>query len=131
MKLLLIALGGAAGTILRYLVAGIDYGFSKSFFPVGTLVVNLSGAFVIGLLWGLFEESNIPPAIRMPIFIGVLGGYTTFSTFALESFNLMRDGEYIAALINILASNILGIALVFIGFILAKFLILNFKGALR
>ena len=128
-KLLFIALGGAAGTLLRYAVSIIGDRFYGSVFPAGILIVNLSGAFTVGFLWGLFEESNIPSPFRAPIFIGVLGGYTTFSTYALENFNLIRNGEYKIALINILASNILGIALVFIGFIIAKLLITNIKGA--
>jgi CrcB protein len=129
-KLMFIALGGAAGTLLRYVVSGISYRFSDGVFPLGTLIVNLSGAFIIGFLWGLFEESNMPSSFRAPIFIGIIGGYTTFSTFALESFNLMRGGEYKIALINILASNIFGIGLVFVGFILAKLFIINIKGAI-
>ncbi len=129
-KLLFIALGGAAGTLLRYVVSGIGDRFSDGVFPLGTLIVNLSGAFIIGFLWGFFEESNIPSSFRAPIFIGIIGGYTTFSTFALESFNLIRGGEYKIALINILASNIFGIGLVFIGFILAKLFITNIKGGL-
>ncbi len=130
-ELLFIALGGAVGTLLRYAASGIDYGkFSNGIFPIGTLVINLSGSFAIGFLWGLFEGSNISPAVRIPILIGVIGGFTTFSTFTLESFNLMRDGEYKLALINILVSDILGIGLVFIGFILSKILIANLKGVM-
>ncbi len=129
LKLLFIALGGAAGTLLRYGISGISYGFSDGVFPFGTLVVNLSGAFTIGFLWGLFEGSNISSTVRTPIFVGILGGYTTFSTYALESFNLIRNKEYKIALINILASNIFGISLVFTGFIISKLLIANLKGA--
>jgi len=120
MKLLLIGIGGAAGAVLRYVVSGLDYRFSYGVLPVSTLVVNLSGSLVIGLLWGLFEVYPVSSNARMFIFIGLLGGFTTFSTFALENFNLMRDGEFSVALLNILLSNVLGIALVYAGYALAR-----------
>jgi CrcB protein len=119
-KLLFIGLGGALGSMARYIVSGLDYKFSGGVFPVGTLAVNLTGSLVIGLLWGLFETTDVAPNIRMFIFIGILGGFTTFSTFALENFNLIRDGERAIALVNILLSNILGIGLVFAGYGLAR-----------
>lgn len=120
MKILFIGLGGAIGTILRYIVSGLDYKWSQGIFPVSTFVVNLSGSLVIGLLWGLFEEIAISSTVRMFIFIGILGGFTTFSTFALENFNLLRDGEKTIAIWNILLSNTVGILLVFVGYALAR-----------
>ncbi|MDD4909089.1 MAG: fluoride efflux transporter CrcB [Candidatus Omnitrophica bacterium] len=128
LRLFFIALGGAAGTLLRYIASGIDYRFSNGVFPVSTLVVNLAGSLVIGFLWGIFERLAVAPTVRMFIFIGILGGFTTFSTFSLENFNLIRDGEFKIAVINILASNIIGIALVFAGFAAARFLMANLKG---
>ncbi len=89
-------------------------------FPWGTLAVNLTGSFAIGLLWGVFEVENMSSNARHFIFVGLLGGFTTFSTFALESFSLFRDGEVKLALSNLLISNIVGLALVFAGFLLAK-----------
>jgi CrcB protein len=74
-------------------------------------------------LWGLFEVENLSPQVRNFVFIGILGGFTTFSTFTLESLNLFRDGEIKLALSNILASNIIGVALVFAGFFLSKYII--------
>lgn len=126
-KLLLIAAGGALGTLLRYVVSGLDYKFSNGVFPFSTLVVNLSGSLVIGFLWGLFEQSSAPAYIRMFIFIGILGGFTTFSTFSLENFNLLRDGEFKIAFANIILTNVLGIGLVYFGFIMSRFLINLFK----
>ncbi len=123
MKILLIGIGGALGSILRYFVSGLDYRFSNGIFPVGTLVVNLSGSLLIGFLWALFEQVAISSNIRMFIFIGILGGYTTFSTFTLESFNLLRDNERAIALTNILLSNFLGVLFVFIGYAGAKALV--------
>jgi CrcB protein len=119
-KLLFIGLGGAVGSILRYVVSGIDYKFSGGVFPVGTLVVNLAGSFVIGFLWGIFESAVVSSQVRMFVFIGILGGFTTFSTFALENFNLIRDGERGIACVNMILSNVFGIGLVFAGYWIAK-----------
>jgi CrcB protein len=119
-KFILLAAGGAIGTILRYSLSGFSYRFFNGVFPWGTLAVNLTGSFIIGLLWGLFEIENISSNVRNFIFVGILGGFTTFSTFAIESLNLFRDGEVKLALTNILASNIIGIVLVFLGFIIAR-----------
>jgi fluoride exporter len=126
-KLLFIAFGGAIGAVMRYLMSGLDYKFSQGVFPVSTLVINLLGSLVIGFLWGLFEAVVVTSNVRMFIFIGILGGFTTFSTFALENFNLIRDGERNIALINIIVSNVFGIGLVFIGFGLAKAALNLFK----
>ncbi|MEN8262071.1 MAG: fluoride efflux transporter CrcB [Nitrospirota bacterium] len=122
-KILLLAAGGAVGTLLRYSLSGLTYKLFNGVFPWGTLFVNLAGSFAIGLLWGFFDIENISSNIRNFIFIGVLGGFTTFSTFALENFSMFRDGQIKLALSNILASNIIGIALVFAGFLLSKYII--------
>jgi CrcB protein len=120
MKILFAGAGGALGAVLRYVVSGLDYRFSGGVFPVGTLIVNLSGSLLIGFLWGVFEQAAVSSNVRVFIFIGVLGGYTTFSTFALENFSLMRDGEINIALLNILLSNAGGILLVYAGYSLAR-----------
>ncbi|MFA6378888.1 MAG: fluoride efflux transporter CrcB [Candidatus Omnitrophota bacterium] len=121
LRLLFIGLGGAIGTIFRYLVSSLDVKWSKGIFPLSTLVVNLSGSLVIGLLWGLFDRSTLSPNIRMFVLVGILGGFTTFSTFTLENFNLIRDGEMRIAFWNVLITNIAGIVLVFVGFVLSKY----------
>lgn len=121
-KLLIIAIGGGIGTLARYVVSGLDYKHSLGVFPVSTLIVNLSGSFVIGLLWGFSERFSVSPNMRMFLFIGVLGGYTTFSALSLETFNLFRDSEYKVAFLNILLTNFLGIALVLTGFIISRYL---------
>lgn len=128
LKLLFIGLGGAIGTILRYLFSNIDYRFSGGVFPVSTLVINLIGSLIIGFLWGWFDRLTISPTLRMFIFMGIIGGFTTFSTFSLENFNLLRDGEVKIALINIFASNIGGIGLVFLGFFASKTVLNLLKG---
>ncbi len=116
MKFLYLALGGATGTILRYIISGLVYRFYDGFFPWGTFAVNLSGSFVIGFLWESFERVSVSPNLRLFLLIGMLGAFTTFSTYSLESFNLLRDGEMRLALFNILLSNIVCIASVFLGF---------------
>lgn len=122
-KFVLLATGGAIGTLLRYSLSGLTYKVIDGIFPWGTLFVNLTGSLAIGLLWGVFEMENLSPNMRNFIFVGVLGGFTTFSTFTLESFNLFRDGEIKLALSNLFISNILGIVLVFAGFLLSKYII--------
>ncbi len=119
-KILSLVIGGAIGALLRYFVSGLTHRYVEGVFPLGTLVVNLIGSFVIGFVWGLFEVENLSPVLRTFIFIGILGSFTTMSTFTLESFNLIRDGEVKYALANILANNVLGILLVFIGFSMAR-----------
>jgi CrcB protein len=123
LRLFLIGIGGAIGAVMRYILSGIDYKFSGGVFPISTLIVNLLGSLLIGFLWGMFETVVISSNIRMFIFIGILGGFTTFSTFALENFNLIRDGEHSIALANVIVSNIVGIALVFVGYGIARLLL--------
>ena len=119
-KLLLILSGGALGSLGRYAVSGLAHRLSTSMFPIGTLAVNLIGSFIIGLLWGAFENTIISPNARSFIFIGVLGGFTTFSTYSLETLNLLRDGEIKLAFLNLALNNILGLLLAFAGLALAK-----------
>lgn len=128
LRLFVIGLGGAIGTILRYLMGGLDYRFSNGVFPVSTLVVNVTGSLAIGFLWGIVDRFAISPNIRLFIFIGVLGGYTTFSTFSLETFNLMRDGEYRIAFFNAAFSIVLSVGAVFVGYAVSKALMGLFKG---
>ncbi len=120
MQYLSIAVGGAAGAVLRYLVSGWAYTLLGQGFPWGTLVVNLIGSFLIGFLWQLFEYVPISPNMRSMIFIGGLGAFTTFSTFAFESLNLFRDGDIRLGVLNILAADVFGILLGLLGVILGR-----------
>lgn len=120
MRFLIIALGGAIGTLARYIMGGLDYRFSSGIFPISTLAVNVTGSLAIGFLWGVAERFAISPNVRLFIFIGILGGYTTFSTFSLETFNLMRGGEYRIAFMNVALSAILGILAVFLGYLASR-----------
>jgi len=127
LRFLFIAIGGAMGALLRYAISGMTYKYLDGVFPWGTLSVNLIGAFAIGFLWGLSEKIIISPDFRSFVFIGIIGSFTTFSTYSLETFNLFRDGEIKLALSNILISNILSIALVLVGFMTSRYL-LNLLG---
>ena len=121
-KILALVLGGAAGTLLRYWVSGYAYRLFEGIFPWGTLMVNLIGSFLIGFCWGLFERGNIQTNVRLFLFVGIFGGFTTFSSYALETLNLVKAGNVKFAIIYILASNILGLILVYLGYIFARML---------
>jgi len=103
-QLLLIAIGGAAGALMRYGI-GLAAQAGGVSFPTGTLAVNLTGAFALGFIATfLVERTTVSPELRIALTIGVLGAYTTFSTFSLETLNLLSDGEWSLALLNIIAS---------------------------
>lgn len=122
-KLLYIAAGGAVGAVLRYAVSGLAHRVFGPTFPWGTLAVNVAGAFVLGLLWALSERVPFPPRVAPFLFVGVLGAFTTFSTYSLESVNLLRDGEVGLGLLNVVGSNVLGLAVVWLGFVCARLLL--------
>lgn len=120
MKLGLILLGGAAGAAIRYGVSGLAYRLGNGVFPWGTVAVNLIGSFAIGFLYHAFERAAIPVEWRVFVLIGLLGAFTTFSTYTLETFNLVRDGEITLAAFYAGLNNIVGLALVFLGFALSR-----------
>lgn len=120
MHYLSIAIGGAAGAVMRYLVSGWAYTILGDGFPWGTFIVNILGSFLIGFLWQIFEYFPISSNMRSLIFIGGLGAFTTFSTFAFESLNLFRSGDSRLAIINILAADVFGILLGLLGVILGR-----------
>ena len=116
-KLFIIGIGGFIGSVLRYLISGFAQGLSKSIsFPYGTFLVNLLGCFFIGLCAYLAESRGLfSDASRAFVFIGILGGFTTFSAFASESFNLLHDGETSLALLNITGQLLLCLGAVWFG----------------
>ena len=123
MSYLFVAIGGAIGALLRYSVSLLATQLAGASFPWGTLTVNLMGSFVIGFLWQAFEKIPITPNLRTFIFIGVLGAFTTFSSYTLDSLRLWQAGKVWLALLNILSSNTLGLTAVALGYLLARQLI--------
>jgi fluoride exporter len=121
MPLVLIGLGGFAGAISRYLVDGFVSDRTGGGFPWGTLVVNATGSFVLGLLFAATTERAILPAeLRGPLMIGFIGAYTTFSTFMLESWGLIESGSYGPAIANLGGSVAVGLTAVAAGLILGR-----------
>src|SRR5215213_5767479 len=120
-KIIFIALAGLAGTVLRYWLAGLVARQYGETFPWGTLVVNLIGSFLAGAIYHLAEERFlISPTLRTIIFVGLLGGFTTFSSYGLQTFMMLRDGEIGLATLNVAVSNVLGLLMVWTGYVAFK-----------
>ena len=121
-KIVLVLLGGAFGTGLRYFLSIFIYSSVKEpTFPYANLVINISGSFLIGVLAELFDSRIlVAPVMRVALLTGVLGGYTTFSSFAFETVSLLRDGEFWLATLNVSLSVVLGLAAVWLGMRLAQ-----------
>ena len=123
MKLLIfIFLGGGVGAVSRYLLSSVIQQNSNTFFPMGTLAVNLTGCFLIGFFSHYFTQKTISPEFRLCILTGMFGAFTTFSTFSLETVNLLKDGKIMLSLLNILANNIPGLLFVILGITASKFI---------
>lgn len=121
MSLLLIGVGGFAGAIARYLVDGAVADRVSNAFPLGTLAVNASGSFLLGLLFAMTAERAILPAeIRGPVLIGFIGAYTTFSTFMLESWRLVETGAVGPAVLNLAGSTAVGLAAIVAGLAIGR-----------
>jgi CrcB protein len=116
-----IGTGGFLGAVARYGLSGVIHrGFSLKTFPYGTLVVNLLGCFAIGVLAGLVESRHLfGPDFRRFAMIGILGGFTTFSTFGYETFALIRDADFLRAAANIGLHVVLGVLLLALGYAIA------------
>lgn len=120
-NLVAVFIGGGLGAVLRFLVSNM----SKVLFQMpiyGTLTVNLIGCFLIGLMFGLTMDriQTISPVLKLLITVGFLGGLTTFSTFSLEGFELIKNGKLGIAILYIAGSSILGLLLVFVGYSISK-----------
>jgi fluoride exporter len=119
MTYLWVAIGGALGSMMRYGFSGVIARMTGGTFPYGTMFVNVTGALLIGIFASISAPQSrffVPAPARMLLMTGICGGYTTFSTFSLESFNLLREGDLGPALANMLLSVILCMLAVWIGY---------------
>ena len=121
MRLLLIAVGGALGSAARSLFSTAVLRASGSLFPVGTFAVNIVGCALFGAIAGAAEQRvQLAPDLRAFLLVGVLGGFTTFSSYAFESFSLMRDGQFAAAAVNIVGQVVAGLVGLWAGYVITN-----------
>ena len=121
MNVLLVALGGSIGAVARYGLGGLVQRFTTPYFPFGTFVVNVAGCFVFGILAGVAEHRfALGPQARAFLLIGILGGFTTFSSFTYETFQLLRDAEIMRASLNAGGQLVVGLIAMWLGFVLAR-----------
>ena len=112
---------GALGAVLRYVVDGVVQERWGRSFPLGTFVVNISGALLLGLLTGfLLRHMSAPPALKYGADVGFVGAYTTFSTLMFESFRLLREGAWRMAALNTLGSTACGMAVAAVGLVVGR-----------
>jgi CrcB protein len=120
-RLLFLSLAGAAGTLARYGLSGIVQKNTMSEFPFGTMVVNIVGCLLFGLVWALAQNRlSITPELRAAMFIGFFGAFTTFSSFVFESRQLLDESQWLWASYNILGQNVAGIVAMIIGLAVGK-----------
>ena len=120
-NLLLVALGSSLGGMSRYLAQHYINNHFASRIPLGTLIVNISGCFIVGLFFAWAEKENaLSPASRLLLLTGFCGGYTTFSAFALENINMMRNGQLFYTIVYVGLSVVLGLGATFLGMLLVK-----------
>lgn len=119
-KVICLITGGALGSLLRFIVSTRVQHLMLHSFPWGILCVNVLGSFLIGFCWSLAETFNFSATVRAFLFVGLFGGFTTFSSFSLDTMTLLKTEEFKLAIINILANNILGLIAVYLGLTLGK-----------
>jgi len=130
MRFLLICLGGAVGTAARYSVGGLAARWWGVDFPYGTLVVNVTGSFLIGFIQQVgLNTLAISDTLRLVLTIGVMGGYTTYSSFSYETLRLVEEGSWLSALLNVVLTTGLCLALCAVGLALGRIAV-GWKGGL-
>ena len=121
MQLVYIALFGATGCLARYLVSGWSYALLGRSLPWGTLVVNVVGSFLLGLLMeGSLRSTLVSPEVRMGLSVGFMGGFTTFSTFSFETVRLLEEGSYLHAGANVTLNLLVCLVFAGVGIFLAR-----------
>jgi fluoride exporter len=121
MKYVMVGLGGGLGSILRFWVGSYVSGRMGTRFPYGTLLINCTASFLIGLIITLLaEKAHWSPNLRYLIPIGFIGGYSTFSTFEYETFRLLQDGEILSVVLNVALSVVVGFVAVWLGVIVGR-----------
>ena len=121
MTLLFLAVGGAFGAVSRYLVQGWVQDLTGGRFPWGTFVVNISGSFALGLVFALaIDRAVLSPDVRVPLMVGFIGSYTTFSTLMLESWTLMEEGDLLHMVGNLALSVAVGMVAVVAGLAIGR-----------
>ena len=117
MNLFLIAIGGAIGSVARSLLSTFALRATGSLFPVGTFVVNVVGCLIFGAIVGAAQQRFVlSPEARAFLLVGILGGFTTFSSYAFETFGLVRDGQFLAATLNVVGQVVVGLVAFWLGF---------------
>lgn len=120
-KVLLLALAGAVGTLTRFGLSGIVRRYNTTPFPWGTFAVNMTGCFLVGILWALFESRRpLSPESRTIVLVGFMGAFTTFSAFILETGQLFRSSLWLHAGVNVILQNGFGFLALFLGAALGK-----------
>ena len=123
LRILLVGLAGLSGTLCRYWFSGAVVRRYGEALPLGTLAVNLLGCFAAGLLFHFMQERQaFSETARAAVFVGLLGGFTTFSAYGLQTFTLLREGRVGLAALNVVASNLLGLLLVWAGYAAGRLL---------
>ena len=120
LSIILVAIGGAIGSVSRFVLSTAILRLTGSLFPTGTFVVNLLGCIAFGALVGAAEQRFVlTPEARAFLLVGVLGGFTTFSSYAFESFALLQDGQFAAAAVNIIGQVVAGLLGFWVAYVIA------------
>ncbi len=124
-EIVLVFFGAGFGGVSRFVLGSLVYSYTGRNFPWGTLAINLTGSFIMGFLFVIFAQkfTNLAPYLIALVLVGVLGGYTTFSSFSIETLRLFQDGKIMYAIMNVLVSTIGGILLAWLGYALATKLV--------